>query len=261
MCTAVVSIDPDSPMPVLLCGVRDEFLARPWEPPARHWPTSPTVWGGRDILAGGTWLAVDPVVPRAAALLNAFGPHAPLEGRLSRGALPLAFAPPAEADLPRFDPFHLLVASLDGVRMSTWDGVSLAYRDLGPGLHIVVNSGLEGRGPLDGAPPRAVEDIAARLAHFRPLLLAAPRPVPLAGSTADAWGAWLPLLIGDALPVDVPSALVVRRDLGESGIWGTNSISLVGLGHDGIRYDFAAVPGVNWRRVLPPPSGTPLLRR
>lgn len=251
MCTAVVSIDPSSPVPVLLCGVRDEFLARPWLPPAQHWPSQPSVWGGRDVRAGGTWLAVDTDGPRAAALLNAFGPHAPLSNRLSRGALPLAFALPAEEDLPRFDPFHLLVASPDGVRMSTWDGVAPVSRDLGPGLHIVVNSGLEGRGPLAGAPPHAVDDIAARLAHFRPLLHAAARPVPLSGSTADAWGAWLPLLTGDALPVDDPSALVVRRDFGENGIWGTNSISLVGLARDGARYDFSAVPALNWQRILP----------
>ena len=247
MCTAVVSIDPDSPVPVLLCGVRDEFLERPWQPPAEHWPG---LWGGRDLRAGGTWLAVDPHKRRVGALLNAFGPHTPEEGRISRGGLPLAFAPPRDADLHRYDPFHLVVATVDGARMWTWDGRALADHALGPGLHLVVNSGLEGAGPHAGAPERAVEDIAARLTHFRPRLLAARRPVPHEGSTMDAWGPWLSLLSGDDLPPSAPSALVVRRDFGEHGIWGTNSISLVGLSPAGVRYDFAAVPSLDWHRVL-----------
>jgi hypothetical protein len=250
MCTAVVSIDLSSPVPVLLCGVRDEFLERPWQPPAQHWTDHPGIWGGRDIRAGGTWLAVDPGARQAAALLNAFGtPAAPAE-RLSRGGLPLAFAPPAPDDLPLYDPFHLVVAALSGVRMWTWDGASLTSRDLGPGLHIIANSGLEGRGPHAGAPPNAIDDIAARLAHFRPRLLDARRPAPLDGPTEDAWAPWLPLLAGDSLSPSDPSALVVRRDFGEHGIWGTNSISLVGLHRDGVRYDFASGPSLNWQRVL-----------
>jgi Transport and Golgi organisation 2 len=260
MCTAVVSIDLSSPVPVLLCGVRDEFLQRPWQPPAQHWPDRPGIWGGRDIRAGGTWLAVDPAARQAAALLNAFGVHAPEEGRLSRGGLPLAFAPPPPDDLPLYDPFHLVVASLAGVRMWTWDGVSLSSRDLGPGLHIVANTGLEGAGPHEGAPPRAIEDIAARLAHFRPRLLEARRPAPLGGPVEDAWGSWLPLLTGGELSPDDPAALVVRRDFGESGVWGTNSISLVGLGRDSVRYDFAAVPSLTWQRILPASPAPPASR-
>jgi hypothetical protein len=247
MCTAVVSIEPGSPVPLLLCGVRDEFLARPWRPPAEHWPG---IWGGQDIQAGGTWLAVDPHGRRAAALLNAFGPHVPAEGRISRGGLPLAFAPPPAADLPRYDPFHLVVATVDSARMWTWDGRTLTDRVLDPGLHMVVNSGLEGAGPHAGASGRAVEDIAARLAHFRPRLLAARRPVPVGGSTHDAWAPWLPLLAGDGLPPSAPSALVVRREIADRGMWGTNSISLVGLSRSGVRYDFASVPALEWQQIL-----------
>lgn len=242
MCTAIISIDPTSAYPVLLCGVRDEFLGRPWEPPAQHWPG---LWGGRDLRAGGTWLAVDPATPRVAALLNAFGPHVG-PGRVSRGGLPLAFGPPADPSV--YDPFHLIVASLDGVRMWTWDGRSLASSALGPGLHFVVNSGLEGAGPLADAPPNALADIGARLAAFRPRFAAAPRPSLHGVSTMEAWGDWVPLF--GAVPPDSPSALVVRRDLGEVGIWGSNSVSLVGLRPGGVRYDFASVPLADWQRIL-----------
>src|SRR5436305_8441788 len=58
VCTTVVSIDPHSDVPVLLLGVRDEFSDRPWLPPDRHWPEYPELFGGRDLQAGGTWLAV-----------------------------------------------------------------------------------------------------------------------------------------------------------------------------------------------------------
>ncbi|RFU39238.1 hypothetical protein DZF91_23470, partial [Actinomadura logoneensis] len=70
MCTAIVSVDPASPVPVLLVGVRDEFIDRDWEGPGRHWPDRPGLIGGRDLRAGGTWLAVDPAARRAATVLN-----------------------------------------------------------------------------------------------------------------------------------------------------------------------------------------------
>src|SRR5689334_19863427 len=97
MCTVLVRLRPGTAWPVLIAAVRDEFLDRPWEPPAAHWPEHPSIVGGRDRTAGGTWLAVDseqsgPTAPGLAALLN--GKRLPLpasgEARPSRGALPLA---------------------------------------------------------------------------------------------------------------------------------------------------------------------------
>ena len=38
MCTVVVSLAPEAPVPLLLLGIRDEFTGRPWQRPARHWP-------------------------------------------------------------------------------------------------------------------------------------------------------------------------------------------------------------------------------
>jgi hypothetical protein len=254
MCTAVVSFEPDSRFPVLLVGVRDEFTSRPWEPPAAHWADRPSLIGGRDLLAGGTWLAVDPAVPRAACILNGHGPLAPEGIRASRGELPLLLA--ADGDLDdlepkRYDPFHLLGAEPDTVRLWSWDGDELTERTLTPGLHTVVNSGLEGRGGRYTGP--GMDEMAARIAYFRPLLAAAHRPEPGDGPTAAAWGEWLPLTDGGGLDPGDPRALVIRRDLGEGRIWGTGSISLVALARDGLRYDFSGSPGdpAAWRTVLP----------
>ncbi len=247
MCTVVISIEPSSAVPVLLAGVRDEFAQRAWLPPGRHWPSHPELVGGLDVLAGGTWLAVDPGRRRVAAILNAFGRHVDGAHRLSRGELPLLAAAGGALScvpLPRYDPFHLVYADLDTVTVSTWDGEHLVEQKLESGLHIVINTGVEGLGGAAGAPPGAEQDMAARLAHFRPKLLAAPRPQPADGGTAEsAWGPWLPLIDGDGLDRADPRALVLRRDFAERGVWGTSSISLVALRPQGVRYDFAGNPG------------------
>ncbi|RFS83974.1 hypothetical protein D0T12_17430 [Actinomadura spongiicola] len=254
MCTAIISFDPSSPVPVLLVGVRDEFVAREWEAPGRHWPDRPGLVGGRDLRAGGTWLAVDPGAPRVATVLNGRGRMAPETGRLSRGELPLRVAADGKLgrlDLASFDPFHLLGAEPDRVRLWRWDGVELVERELGPGLHMIVNSGLEGEGRLEGQTEDAY--MAARLAHFRPRLAAAARPEPGPDVPLEqAWGEWLPLVTGDGLPRADHRALLPLFDLGEGRVWGTTSVSLTALTAAGVRYDFSAVSGdaSTWARVL-----------
>ncbi|MER7546879.1 NRDE family protein [Spirillospora sp. NPDC127506] len=252
MCTAVVSVEPSSSVPVLVVGVRDEFVAREWVGPGRHWADRPGVVGGRDLRAGGTWLAVEPEAPRVAVVLNGRGRMAPEAARASRGELPLRVAAEGklgELDLAVFDPFHLVGAEPDRVRLWSWDGEALSERELGPGLHVIVNSGLEGEGQLEGETEDAY--MAARLAYFRPRLAAAPRPEPGEGPVESAWGAWLPLLNGDGLPRADHRALLPLLDLGDGRVWGTTSVSLVALG-DRVRYDFSAAPGEEgaWTRVL-----------
>ncbi|WP_433461460.1 NRDE family protein [Spirillospora sp. CA-128828] len=253
MCTAIISVDPSSPVPVLLVGVRDEFVARDWEPPGRHWPDRPGLVGGRDLRAGGTWLAVEPDAPRVAVVLNGRGRMAPEAGRATRGELPLRAAADGklgDPDLAAFDPFHLVLAEPDRVRLWSWDGTALGERGLGPGLHLIVNSGLEGEGQLEGETEDAY--MAARLAHFRPRLATTPRPEPGPDETVEkAWGAWLPLVNGDGLPRADHRALLPLLDLGDGRVWGTTSVSLVALGRAGVRYDFSAAPGdgAAWSRV------------
>jgi hypothetical protein len=252
MCTAILSIEPGAP--VLLAGVRDELVDRAWEPPERYWPDFPGVIGGRDLLAGGTWLAVEPAARRVACVLNGRGRMAPAGSRRSRGVLPLEAAAQGKlgsSGLGDFDPFHLLIAEPGMAALSSWDGEHLTKRRLPAGLHVVVNSGLGGTSPAG----RAQE--LARIAHFEPRLRRAMRPDPRPGRpVAQAWGAWLPLLNGDGIGPEDPRALIVRRDLGAGRIWGTTSISLVALAPDGVRYDFTGTPGdpAAW---YPVPVGPP----
>lgn len=57
MCLLVVAIRSHPRLPLIVAGNRDEFHARPSRE-AHWWPDHPEVVGGRDLQAGGTWLAV-----------------------------------------------------------------------------------------------------------------------------------------------------------------------------------------------------------
>ncbi|GLW99722.1 hypothetical protein Misp02_38090 [Microtetraspora sp. NBRC 16547] len=243
MCTVIVSVAPEARVPVLLAGVRDEFVSRPWMSPARHWPDHPGLIGGRDLRAGGTWLAVDPAGRRVAALLNGQGSAAPEDLRRTRGDLPLRAAAAGELprlDLTAYDPFHLVVGGLDGVRLWSWNGDQVTEDKLPAGVHMIVNSGWE-RGEDD-----------PRVALFRPRFAAAARPARMgSGSIRRFWGEWLPPASGDGLPLNDPRALVFRRVLDGGQIFASLSITLVALADEGVRYDFCPVPGdpTSWHQV------------
>ena len=91
MCSIILRITPEG---VFIAANRDEMASRPWEPPAEYWPG---ICGGRDTLAGGTWLAVnqDGVM---ASVLNRTGTLGPAPGKRSRGELPLIALREASAD-------------------------------------------------------------------------------------------------------------------------------------------------------------------
>jgi Transport and Golgi organisation 2 len=278
----VLSFEPGERVPLLLLGVRDEVTDRPWLPPARHWPGSPLV-GGLDEQAGGTWLAVDPDVPRVACLLNGRGTEAEPDRRRSRGELPLRAAADGAgllkelADdrtaLAAYDPFHLICADTGAVRLLSWDGDRAAVRDLEPGTHVLTNAGHA----YPAAPGEPVTEPKA--VYFGPKFAAA-RPsadpalpggnggargdggreplMPEVSSpmrrkaVGEAWGDWLTYAAGDGLDPADPRAIIARRDLPDGRVWGTTSLSLVALGADGLRYDFRAYPETttDWYPVI-----------
>jgi len=269
VCTVFVSIEPSSAVPVLLLSVRDEYLGRRWLPPEHHWPSRPGLAGGLDLVAGGTWLAVDPGRepadgPVAACLLNGFGPTAPPEIRLSRGELPLIAASTAGLDRiepERYDPFHLVLARSTGVRLLSWSGNRLEDRELPPGLSVVLNDGLEGRAENRTSSPQVSAMMTARAEHFRARLETVARPEPVDGPTEEAWGDWLPIACGDGLGLDDPAALIQRRDFGDGRIWGSTSIALIALAPSGARYDFSPAPSSgSWRRIDLAPGGAQVER-
>ncbi|GII93845.1 NRDE family protein [Sinosporangium siamense] len=248
MCTVVVSVDPGRWAPVLLVGVRDELSTRPTRGPGEHWPDSPGVYGGVDLRAGGTWLAAAPGLPRVAALLNGHGTPAHHDRRISRGGIPLHAireGGPPDGDLSRYDPFHLVLGDLDGVRLWSWDGTRLSQDKLPEGTHVMVNSGWA---RLPGDP---------RADHFGPLFAAAPAPLAdLGAEPGEFWGEWAGLASGAGLPFGDPRAMVVRHEMSGGLVYASLSVTMVALGSDGTRYDFRVLgddPGP-WERVLPRPG-------
>jgi hypothetical protein len=232
VCTVLLRIDPDAERPLLVGAIRDEFVQRPWDPPAFHWDAPyDSLIGGRDQRAGGTWLAVDPAARSVAALLNAGKREDPEDGlaRPTRGTLALRILTPGglPEDVSRYDRFHLLRATLAGAELWSWDGESLTHSQLASGDHIIVNAGLD-----------TAED--PLVPHFAPLLEGTP-------SDVDAWRT---LLEGDGLDPGDERALVVRKVIEEHD-YGTTSGTLLALSPDAIRYEFTATPAVpgSWFEV------------
>ncbi|WP_431898082.1 NRDE family protein [Nonomuraea sp. bgisy101] len=210
MCTVIVRTGE----PLTLLGVRDEFADRPWEGPGEHWPEYPGVVGGRDLKAGGTWLAALPSRDRVAALLNGRGLPADERTKISRGELPLRAVVAGgmpEVDLPRYDPFHLVLAGRSGARMWSWDGERLTAAGLPVGTSVIVNSGRDDD-------PKAVE--------LRPLFAAA----------AD-WH-------------DLVEAATVRHELPDGRVYASLSATLVTVGGGGLGYEFSDLS--RWNAVRLP---------
>jgi uncharacterized protein with NRDE domain len=96
---------------------RDERLDRPWAPPSVIVP-DPPVFGGRDLIGGGSWLAVNLASGFVVAVTNARRGALPRER--SRGALvvdlatertvPEALGLLSELDLGRYGLFNLFLA-------------------------------------------------------------------------------------------------------------------------------------------------------
>jgi hypothetical protein len=244
MCTVLLQVDPLGSWPVVLGAVRDEFVERPWDPPAAHWPDPwAALVGGRDRTAGGTWLAVDPRPgrPAVAAVLNGGRREALPDGtaRPTRGTLVLRVLSgggvPEGDELARYDRFHLLLATVERQELWSWDGSELAHQVLASGPHIAVNEGLDVTSdPL--------------VPHLLPALTEVTAPDPAAGD----WGGWPDLLTGGGLPGDDERALVVAKEV-EGHAYGSTSAALVGLAADGrVRYDFTARPAdpASWAPVL-----------
>jgi uncharacterized protein with NRDE domain len=84
MCLIAFAVKQHPDYPLILLANRDEFFDRPTAP-LQHWHDNPGIYGGRDLEAGGTWLAIN-ARGRWAALTNFRDPQLPT-GQNSRGEL------------------------------------------------------------------------------------------------------------------------------------------------------------------------------
>ncbi len=183
MCLLIVDFTPAERTTLLLGANRDERLDRATAPFGVLEDAPERILGGRDLVAGGTWLAVnrDGVV---AGLTNRPSASGPDPSRASRGELPLLAArrPTAReavdalrehATPGRFNPAWILVAdrsSLYYVAVDDEHGTDV--EELPPGRYVLENR------PL-GEPSAKVDRVrallpvrSAEVAHALPSILA-----------------------------------------------------------------------------------------
>ncbi len=127
MCLIVFSWQPDSQYPLILAANRDEFYQRPTQA-ADFWNDSPDVFGGRDLEAGGSWMAINKN-GRFAAVTNYREVPSPA-GLYSRGALVSDFVTGSQ---PASDYLHALQQQSD-----KWSGFNLLIMD-STGLYYFSN--------------------------------------------------------------------------------------------------------------------------
>ncbi|MEO8106335.1 MAG: NRDE family protein [Actinomycetes bacterium] len=154
MCTVIVAWKCVPGAPLVVAANRDEMFRRPSEAPLLL-ADEPQRWGGRDQLAGGTWLAVDPA-GRVGAVTNRHpgGVYSPPDRtRSSRGALPLDVL--ASTDSSAYD-------LMTSIAPATYNPVNLLYFSpsvavwtrlddeagnhtaaLAPGIHVITEQDLD----------------------------------------------------------------------------------------------------------------------
>lgn len=148
MCLVVLAIGESPEYPLILAGNRDEFHGRPTQN-ADWWPDKPNVVGGRDLQAGGTWLALHRK-GRFATVTNYRDAQPSSAGFRSRGHLvtefldgdlsPLDYLRTIEGD--RYAGFNLIVGDAGNVAYLSNRGAGL--RSLQPGVYGLSNALLDG---------------------------------------------------------------------------------------------------------------------
>ena len=148
MCLIALALRQVPGYPLVIAANRDEFHARPTQD-AHWWPDKPDVLGGRDLQAGGTWLALGRD-GRFATVTNFRDAQPPQPKHRSRGHLvsgfldsdlsPEAYLATIEEDA--FSGFNLIVGTATEIAYlsNREDGM----RALGPGVYGLSNALLDG---------------------------------------------------------------------------------------------------------------------
>ena len=170
MCLILIGINPRPGSRVLLLANRDEFHARDSAPVA-PWVEDGDVVGGRDLVAGGSWLAIRRDGGFAAVTNVRNGPPQPAprtRGDLVRNYVlgtdsAADYLATLRPHIPLYAPFNLVLGDATGVVI--FDGSSQETRRLEAGLHAVSN------GPVDQPWPKMLRLkhlVADALAHVTP---------------------------------------------------------------------------------------------
>jgi uncharacterized protein with NRDE domain len=238
---AMFQVVPDAPL--IVAANRDERLDRPAVPMTVLQDHGPRILGGRDELAGGTWLAVnqDGVV---AGLTNQPSADGRDPTKRSRGELPLICAAQrtaraavaalqVEVNPGAYNPCWMLVGDRESLFAASISGGSRPdVVQLRPGLHVIENAPLEPESAKASFVRALVTDALARngggdaaaavsalrvvLGDHRPAV-----PAPRTDATGRVWPASLSAACVHAEGYGTRSALIVNvpaRPQGEPAV-------------------------------------------
>lgn len=156
MCLISFAWQPGTPTPLRLIGNRDEFYARPTAP-LGEWQDNPALVGGRDLEAGGSWLAakrggVVAALTNVRDLQLSVPPGAPSRGELVANALQCSdieawLTALSEGEALRYAGFNLLVATPQRLWHLHRGRNRLALSEVTPGVHGLSNADLNSPWP------------------------------------------------------------------------------------------------------------------
>jgi uncharacterized protein with NRDE domain len=140
MCLVVLAVDAHPRLSLVVAANRDEYHARPARPAA--W--NDDVLSGRDLMAGGTWLAVRRD-GRFALVTNVRDGKAQDPAARSRGELPLLALSDRAIDGARYNGFNLVAGNARGFAWTS--NRAREIRHVASGVHGLSNSLLDAPWP------------------------------------------------------------------------------------------------------------------
>ncbi len=134
MCLVVLGWQQHAEFPFIAAANRDEFHTRPTEH-ASWWPDTPNIVGGRDLLAGGSWLALHRH-GRFATVTNYRDAVPPTAGYRSRGRLVADFLNATDNPVDYLNAID--GSAYAGFNLLVSDGETLAWlSNRGDGVHVL----------------------------------------------------------------------------------------------------------------------------
>lgn len=247
MCTLAFYFQVFSRYPIVAAANRDESLKRPSASPLRLWDT-PWIYGGQDLVAGGTWLGINEH-GMIAALLNRHTGATADPSRRSRGLLCLdalkytslakALAYVKSQSPQQYNPFNLLIADRTAAYVVYAEDESFEMVTLTPGFHLLTNRDLN-----DQQCPR----IARSLQNFSQL---SHTLSPAVRNVGDIFTRLHPLLAHHAADLEPRASVCIHLDG-----YGTCSSTLLAYAAAEERYKYAFAPGApcshTYSELLPP---------
>lgn len=162
MCTLALYLRQFENYPLVVAANRDEHFSRPSATP-QLLTKDPPIFGGKDLVAGGTWLGVNAHGMVAGIVNRRAAPAQSRETVRSRGLLCLNMLRAKDAVQarerlergvgPAYQPFLLLVASEETAFVAFNTGGEIKRLELEAGLHVFSNTSFtdSGSGKLDHA--------------------------------------------------------------------------------------------------------------